>query len=506
MNDPDTGIEKEAIPFVPAPSVQAKRTLEVKYSIAGSGFKTQLPIFEDGNAEEFLHFLFKFRQAQNRLGYNTYQKLESGIEQLLKGTARNKWNTIKNTVNPGTNTVASFNALLDALRLIYIPEPSAIENQKMYLRHIRKNDNFTVPQFLDRIKHINMLLTQFPGASNQDCFTAEEIKRLFYQAMPTRWQTNFINSGQSVMATSIEAIRTYMVQQEQQTDAHRKKTRETNRKSQGQGSNSGSRKGFKINKRPNSNANNSGSSRDKKKRKLSNDDDCPIHGAGHKCGQCYQNQYGDNFRPRRTANASSNHSQGTSRYRNNTSHYVAPNPPRDIQVYHNDGHQQARYASENGTSRSRSSQNDQTSQSSVASSRYSQHYPTNAYYQNQTHDNYICEILANKDEETINKTDYLPEGNVLIRRLNDIDVDTFGLCLFDSGSTTTLMNQRALPRTVKPRVGSVQQYTTTQGTNRAQNYVFAEEILFPDFCKSRIIPSIKIRLFDSPTSRYDVIL
>jgi len=104
------------------------------------------------------------------------------------------------------------------------------------------------------------------------------------------------------------------------------------------------------------------------------------------------------------------------------------------------------------------------------------------------------------------RTDYLPEGNVLIRRLNDIKVDTFGLCLFDSGSTTTLMNQRALPRIVKPRVGSVQQYTTTQGTYRAQNYVLAEEILFPDFCKSRIIPSIKIRLFDSPTSRYDVII
>ncbi len=33
-----------------------------------------------------------------------------------------------------------------------------------------------------------------------------------------------------------------------------------------------------------------------------------------------------------------------------------------------------------------------------------------------------------------------------------------------------------------------------------------EEVKFPDFCKTRIIPKIQMRLFNSAYSRYDVIV
>ena len=52
MNNTVIGIEKEAIPFtLPANEVQPK-TLEVKYTLSGSIFKMQLPIFKEGSAEE----------------------------------------------------------------------------------------------------------------------------------------------------------------------------------------------------------------------------------------------------------------------------------------------------------------------------------------------------------------------------------------------------------------------------------------------------------------------
>ena len=175
MNDTDTGIEKETIPFLYNKDSDPK-TIEVKYTISGSTFKTHLPTFKEGSAEQMLHFLYEFNQAKNKLGYTTYQKLESGIEQLLQGSARNEWNTIKSTVNPNVNTMASFTARIEAFRLLYIPEPAAIDNQKNYLRRVKKNDKFTVPQFLDRLKHINLLLSQFPNATVQDCFSEEEIK------------------------------------------------------------------------------------------------------------------------------------------------------------------------------------------------------------------------------------------------------------------------------------------------------------------------------------------
>ena len=156
----------------------------MKYTISGSGFKTQLPFFKGGSAEELLRFLNEFQGAKAKLGYTNYQKLESGIEQLLQGTAKDEWSTIKGTVDPNTNTIASFNARIEALKKIYIPEPAAVENQKSYLLRIRKNDRLTVPQFLDRMKQINLLLAQFPGSSTLQCLTPDELKRLFYFTMP----------------------------------------------------------------------------------------------------------------------------------------------------------------------------------------------------------------------------------------------------------------------------------------------------------------------------------
>lgn len=126
MNDTVIRIEKEAIPFtLPANEVQLK-TLEVKYTLSGSIFKMQQPIFKEGSAEELLHFLFKINQAQQKLGVTTSQKLESGIEQLLQGSAHNMWNTIKAIVTPNVNTLASLTHCIEAFRRLYFPKPAAI--------------------------------------------------------------------------------------------------------------------------------------------------------------------------------------------------------------------------------------------------------------------------------------------------------------------------------------------------------------------------------------------
>ena len=86
-----------------------------------------------------------------------------------------------------------------------------------------------------------MLILQFPTAAASGCFDPYELKRIFYMPMPKRWRTNLINSGQSLQTTSTEALRTNMVQQESQTDAHRRKTRYGNKKAQ-------SKQPFKFNR------------------------------------------------------------------------------------------------------------------------------------------------------------------------------------------------------------------------------------------------------------------
>ena len=50
------------------------------------------------------------------MGYSNYQKLESKIEQLLQGTAKDEWSTIKGTVKPDTNTIETFNLRIKAFK------------------------------------------------------------------------------------------------------------------------------------------------------------------------------------------------------------------------------------------------------------------------------------------------------------------------------------------------------------------------------------------------------
>ena len=102
--------------------------------------------------------------------------------------------------------------------------------------------------------------------------------------------------------------------------------------------------------------------------------------------------------------------------------------------------------------------------------------------------------------------DYLPEGNLVIRWLNGKTISLYGLCLFDSGSTSTLINERAIPPGVTPKQGPTQQVTTTQGNYSSSEYFDAQEIVFPDFCTTRKIPTLHLRTFSSATSRYDFIV
>ncbi len=392
------------------------------------------------------------------------------------------------------NTVNSFNEQVATFKRIYIPEPSAIDNQKTYLQRIKKNDKLTVPQFLDRLKHINMLLLQFPDANPDNQFSPQEIKKLFYHAMPVRWRTNFINSGQSLQSTTTDLLQTYMVQQEQQTDAHRKRVCEQNKSNQSKGTGSSSHNGRFSSKSNKHSAPNQGAKNNKRKR-LNNDDDCPIHGSSHKWGQCHQNQYGDNFRPRRQ-----NISTTSSRTR--SSNYSGRGPPSQVQVYTAQAeNQQVSQPSDNQDTNTYHSNSYTGGVESTASSyRYENNSQRHRYFNRDTYFN-ECHNNDSNDQQ-----DFLPEGTILIKQLNGVQVDLFGLCLFDSGSTCTLFNSRALPASVSPKLGEPQKFTTTQGTYSSQEIVTGTEIFFPDFCKTRIIPDHTFRLFTSPTSCYDVII
>ena len=72
--------------------------------------------------------------------------------------------------------------------------------------------------------------------------------------------------------------------------------------------------------------------------------------------------------------------------------------------------------------------------------------------------------------------DHLPGGSILIQSLNNIRADLHALCLFDSDSTSTLINQHALPPAIKAKTGAIQSFTTTQGTYNSSKYFVGNNI------------------------------
>ena len=125
---------------------------------------------------------------------------------------------------------------------------------------------------------------------------------------------------------------------------------------------------------------------------------------------------------------------------------------------------------------------------------------------NRPTDRYENYYVSHNTEAKENQEDHLPEGNLFIRRLNDTLTSLYGLCLFDSGSTSTLINRHAIPPNVAPKQGATQLVTTTQGNFSSSDYFDAQEIVFPAFCSTRKIPKVHLRTFSSTTSRYDFIV
>ena len=215
-----------------------------------------------------------------------------------------------------------------------------------------------------------------------------------------------------------------MVQQESQTDAYRKKMRDSSKKT--------SKTPFhkvkgKYNKRysnRNGNTHKEGDQKNSKKtQKLSNKDDCPLHGGRHKWGQCHQNQYGENFRPRRASSNSQAHPSNSSRSQRTAFHQ---GPPNQVQIYSNESRASSSYRQDNSDSRSYRS-------SAETNPRYPSGYPPSQ--DQQYNEQYSVKSYNYKNENVV---DHLPEGSILIQSINDTTVDLYALCLFDSGSTNTL--------------------------------------------------------------------
>ena len=145
--------------------------------------------------------------------------------------------------------------------------------------------------------------------------------------------------------------------------------------------------------------------KDRKHRKISNNIDCPIHGNSHKWGQCHQNQYRENFRPRHNNNISSTHSS-FSQNRSQRSSFYQQGTTSQVQVYN--------YKRRPNNTDNRSKQNGYSGKSN-------RNLPS---YQNKNNQSYrdqiSIEIYNYKDKDVDN---YFPEGYILVQLHNNTSKD-----------------------------------------------------------------------------------
>jgi hypothetical protein len=78
--------------------------------------------------------------------------------------------------------------------------------------------------------------------------------------------------------------------------------------------------------------------------------------------------------------------------------------------------------------------------------------------------------------------------------------------LLDSGSTSTWISDKVLPANTTPSLGGTIACSTAAGILQSKRYVTLQDIILPDFARTKHIDCVQAHVFDAGSTRYDVIL
>ena len=102
--------------------------------------------------------------------------------------------------------------------------------------------------------------------------------------------------------------------------------------------------------------------------------------------------------------------------------------------------------------------------------------------------------------------DIAPVCIVKVNYIGGRGLDRSLVCLLDTGSTGTMIQNRCLPPGSQPMISKEKKITTTiNGTFDTSLSVNLSDISLPEFFSGRTVDSVEARLFDSETCRYDII-
>jgi hypothetical protein len=275
--------------------------------------KTQVSIINGSSIEAMLHSIREFKEIIDDLAIPPNER-KTYFRKITKGTARDDWD-VAATGTPNTNI--GFKQALETFKLAYIPR-DARNDQKDYIKNLTLHSNNTVRAHANRIKALCLLLIEFPGDVSI-AITSDERKLIIFNGMPEPYITSWISADKKVESVTEVELLQYMDNQQKihgNTNNNNNKKRpfnsdksnnDFNKKNPGK-ENWRNRKNGKsnFNRDRNKNGNDRNNTNDNKNKNGNGngkggpkpDTPCPIHNGSHPWKKCFDNRYGDNYKPR----------------------------------------------------------------------------------------------------------------------------------------------------------------------------------------------------------------
>ena len=170
--------------------LEEQNTLKWKYKVGHLFFEKTTAMYSgNGSVEEFLIFIRDFEDECEKLKYESVQQKTDFLKMHLQGLSLFRWKRICDmvVVEKGKEGIA-WKKRLDEFKKAVIVREKARSYQRKHLRGIRKTEKITVTEFCNRLLHINYLLPYFPEGNKGDSIDDEELRHIFFRAMPENFR------------------------------------------------------------------------------------------------------------------------------------------------------------------------------------------------------------------------------------------------------------------------------------------------------------------------------
>ncbi|KAG7367308.1 hypothetical protein IV203_029979 [Nitzschia inconspicua] len=432
---------------------------------------------DDATAMQALNFVREFFSACETMAWTTGAKRFEKVKQVLEGKHKDVLLTYMNA--EASRSVDSFQDAMDTILAEFFEETVDYEDQMLYLRTgLKKPSTMSPKEFATILEMANEYVKLIPGAPDDSAgLTPNKMCRVYLNAMPKQWQTNFNNAGKNVYSETLQSMRVYFEAQSVQ-DPY------TPRRQPGDGNNQEERgnrnsNGCNGNRNTNNNNRNQGRNNNNDFRKCQQQHQCRT--LGHAIGS------------NNTRNNGSSNSNGNNRY-----NYRPRN--HESNVVENQGNQGNPQQPPNGESHLIEFQDDPQDNFAILETYEAEIEELEPeYYDNEP------VIPTSNPTKLSPQEESLPLLLVITKGVNESPHKLILRALADSGGSHRLVKSDKIPSSVEIIKEPGRRFNTTQGNFNPIGYVNLKDVSFPEFSHTRRLPNVKCYVFDAPC-RYDLII